>query len=70
MSNNTESERALKIIKDYKNTTNKDLMFVMDYIQKDFNFTKDTVIKGTEHLDKLEVTYNTILKEYKKRTNT
>jgi hypothetical protein len=70
MSNNTESERALKIIKDYKNTSNKDLMFVMDYIQKDFNFTKDTVIKGTEHLDKLEVTYNTILKEYKKRTNT
>jgi hypothetical protein len=70
MSTNSESERALKIIKDYKNTTNKDLIFVMDYIQKDFNFTKDTIIKGTEHLDKLELTYNTILKEYKKRTNT
>ena len=66
MSTNTESEKAKEIIKDYKSSSNKDLMFVMDYIQKDFNFTKDMVIKGTEHLDKLEVTYNTILKEYKK----
>ncbi len=70
MSTNTESEKAKEIIKDYRSSSNKDLMFVMDYIQKDFNFTKDMVIKGTEHLDKLEVTYNTVLKEYKKRTNT
>ena len=69
MSINTESEKAIEIIKNYKNSSNKDLIFVMDYIQKDFNFTKDMVIKGTEHLDKLEVTYNTVLKEYKKRTN-
>ncbi len=53
MSTNTESEKAKEIIKDYRSSSNKDLMFVMDYIQKDFNFTKDMVIKGTEHLDKL-----------------
>jgi hypothetical protein len=70
MSVNAESEKAIEIVKNYKSSSNKDLMFVMDYIQKDFNFTKDIVIKGTEHLDKLEVTYDTILKEYKKRTNT
>jgi len=70
MSVNVESEKAIEIVKNYKSSSNKDLMFVMDYIQKDFNFTKDIVIKGTEHLDKLEVTYDTILKEYKKRTNT
>jgi hypothetical protein len=70
MSNNPESEKALEIIKNYKSSSNKDLMFVMDYIQKDFEFTKNVVIKGTEHLDKLELTYDTILKEYKKRTNT
>jgi hypothetical protein len=70
MSVNIESEKAKEIIKNYKNSSNKDLIFVMDYIQKDFNFTKDMVIKGTEHLDKLELTYNTILKEHKKRTNT
>ena len=70
METNMESDKAKEIIKDYKNSSNKDLIFVMDYIQKDFNFTKEMVIKGTEHLDKLEITYNTILKEYKKRTNT
>ena len=41
MSTNTESEKAKEIIKDYRSSSNKDLMFVMDYIQKDFNFTKD-----------------------------
>ena len=66
--NNQESDKAKEIIKDYKNSSNKDLIFVMDYIQKDFDYTKDVVIKGTEHLDKLEVTYNTVLKEYKSST--
>lgn len=65
-----ESEKALDIIKNYKSSSNKDLIFVMDFIQEDFKLTKDTIIKLTEHLDKVEVTYNTILKEYQKRTNT
>ena len=65
-----ESEKALDIIKNYKSSSNKDLIFVMDFIQEDFKLTKGTIIKLTEHLDKVEVTYNTILKEYQKRTNT
>jgi stage V sporulation protein SpoVS len=65
-----ESEKALDIIKHYKSSSNKDLIFVMDFIQEDFKLTKETIIKLTEHLDKVEVTYNTILKEYQKRTNT
>jgi hypothetical protein len=65
-----ESEKVLNIIKNYKSSSNKDLIFVMDFIQEDFKLTKETIIKLTEHLDKVEVTYNTILKEYQKRTNT
>lgn len=65
-----ESEKALDIIKNYKSSSNKDLIFVMDFIQEDFKLTKETIIKLTEHLDKVEVTYNTVLKEYQKRTNT
>jgi stage V sporulation protein SpoVS len=65
-----ESEKALDIIKNYKSSSNKDLIFVMDFIQEDFKLTKETIIKLTEHLDKVEVTYNTILNEYQKRTNT
>lgn len=69
MTKKEQSEKALNIIKDFKSHSNKDLEFVMDFIQEDFNFTKESLIKMTNHLDKLESTYNTILKEYKKRTN-
>jgi hypothetical protein len=68
MNNQEKSEKAKKIIKDYKNSSNKDLSFVMDFIQEDFTLTKESLIKLTHHLDKLELTYNTILKEYKSRT--
>jgi len=69
MNKKEQSEKAIKIIKDYKSHSNKDLTFVMDFIQEDFKFTKDSIIKMTEHLDKLELTYNTILKEYQNRTS-
>jgi hypothetical protein len=68
MSNIENSQKIIKIINEYKNSSNKELEFVMDFIQEDFNKTKDNIIKLTEHLDKIEVTYNLILKEYQKRT--
>jgi hypothetical protein len=39
----------------------------MDFIQEDFNYTKENVIKLTQHLDKLENTYNLLHKEYTDR---
>ena len=57
----------LQIIKEHKDRSNKDLQLAMDFIQEDFNFTKENVIKLTQHLDKLELTYNTIKKEYDSR---
>ena len=68
MTKKEQSEKAVKIIKDYKSHSNKDLTFVMDFIQEDFTLTKESLIKLTHHLDKLELTYNTILKEYQSRT--
>jgi hypothetical protein len=62
-----DKERVLKIIKDYKSSPNKDLTFVMDFIQEDFNKTKESIIKLTEHLDKIEMIYNQILTEYQNR---
>jgi hypothetical protein len=41
----------------------------MDFIKEDYDLTKETVIKLTKHLDKLELTYNTIYKEYENRVN-
>jgi hypothetical protein len=67
MDRKEKSEKILNIIKDYKNSSNKDLVLVMDHLLEDFEFTKNVVIKGTEQIDKIELTYNTILKEYQKR---
>jgi hypothetical protein len=64
-----DTSKAIEIINDYKSRSNKDLIFVMDLIKEDFEQTKTTLIKLTEHLDKLETTYDVILKEYNNRTN-
>ncbi len=64
MNKKEQAEKVLKIVKDYKSHSNKELEFAMDFIQEDFNYTKESLIKLTEHLDKLEVTYNAVLKEY------
>lgn len=67
MDKKQKSEKALQIIKEHKTSSNKDLILAMDYLIEDFEFTKKLVLKGTEQLDRLELTYNTILKEYQKR---
>jgi NADH:ubiquinone oxidoreductase subunit E len=68
MTKKETSEKALNIIKEYKTQSNKDLIFAMDIIQKDFNVTKETLVKLTHHIDKLESTYDLILKEFELRT--
>jgi cytochrome c556 len=70
MENKENAEKVVKIVRDYKNESNKNLTFAMDFIMSDFENTKENNIKLTKHLDKLENTYNTLLSEYKKRTET
>lgn len=62
-----ESTKVIEIIKDYKSRSNKDLVLVLEFVKKDYELTKESLLKLTEHLDKLEITYNTILKEYESR---
>ena len=64
-----KSGEILLIIKEHKERSNKDLQMAMDFIQEDFNYTKENVIKLTQHLDKLENTYNLLHKEYTSRTS-
>lgn len=61
--------QILEIIKEYKDRSNKDLKLAMDFIQEDFNITKENILKLSSHLDKLENTYNLIHKEYSERIN-
>ena len=66
-SNTVDSSKILEIIKNYKDSSNKDLLLSLQYIEKDFNYTKETLLKMSKHLDKLEYTYNLLLKEYSTR---
>jgi len=68
MNDPKDSVKVSEIINEYKSSSNKDLTFAMDFIQQDFNFTKDKIIELTNHLDKLEMVYNKILLEYQNRT--
>lgn len=61
------SNEILEIINEHKTRSNKDLVLALEFINKDFELTKESVIKMTKHLDNLEISYNTILKEYKAR---
>lgn len=64
-----DSIRVSNIIKEHKDSSNKDLIFALNFIKEDFDETKDSLIKLTYHLDKLENAYNLLLNEYQKRTN-
>lgn len=68
MSKKEEAQRILNIIQNYKSSSNKDLVNVLEFLGEDFTNTKNTVLKLVEHLDKIELTYNTIIKEYESRT--
>ncbi len=57
-------EEVLEIIKDYKNRPNKDLIKALDLLAQDFEYTKNELLRLSKHLDKVEYTYNTLLKEY------
>jgi len=69
MTKKEESDKIIKIIKDYKSSPNKDLVHAMDFIKEDFEVTKNSIITLTHHLDKLESGYNLLLKEYQNRNN-
>lgn len=64
-----EPKEVLKILSDYKNSSNKDLISVMDFLQNDFEKTKGLILKLTKHLDTTEDSYNKVFEEYKKRMN-
>jgi len=63
-----QEENIKNLILEYKTIPNEDLVEVMDFLQKDYEDTKKHIISLTHHLDKSEMVYNRILKEYKERT--
>jgi len=62
-----DPKKIIEIVHDYENSSNKDLNLALQFIQKDFEYTKNMLLKMSEHLDKLESTYNLLHKEYMSR---
>jgi hypothetical protein len=62
-------DKVKDIIADYKNKSNNDLTFALDYLNEDFNNTKQIILQLTNHLDEIELHYNNISEEYKIRKN-
>jgi hypothetical protein len=62
-------ETVNNVIKNLNESSNKEILYSLEYLSEDFEQTKNSIIKLTYHLDKTELLYNKILKEYEKRTN-
>ena len=65
--NKEEFENILKLQSELKDQPNSKLIEVMDKLTTEFDLTKDTIIKSTLYLDKVEELYNNILNEYQSR---
>ena len=63
-----KKEELLDVINGYKNKSNKQLELALEKMNKDFETTKETIVKLTHKLDEIEKTYNNVFEEYKKRT--
>jgi DNA anti-recombination protein RmuC len=63
------NEQIIEVLKNYKNKSNKDIIFAMDFLNEDFGKTKDLLIKLSKHLDTTEESYYKLLEEFKRRTN-
>jgi len=63
------TNKTIEVINDPKSSSNSDLIMAMEVLQKDFESVKETLLNLTHHLDTLENTYNSVLKEYNTRTN-
>jgi hypothetical protein len=64
-----EQEKIFEILTNYKTVSNKELLEVLKFLDKDFYKTKDLILKLTRHLDTTEISYNKILEEFNRRTN-
>ena len=52
-----------------KDLPNTKLVEYMDLLSSDFESTKDSIIKSTLYLDKVEELYDRVLKVYQERNN-
>jgi predicted nucleic acid-binding Zn-ribbon protein len=58
----------IKVIEECETRPNSELLKVLGMLEAEFEDTKKLIVQLTEHLDKVEDSYNKINEEIKKRT--
>ena len=64
-----ELENITSQISNLKNSPNSVIINNLDLLSNEFEVTKNSIIRLTYHLDKIEELYNKTLKEYQSRGN-
>lgn len=62
-----DKQKIKEILDNFKDSSNKDLVSALDFLSKEHESVKTTIIKLTYYFDEVDKSYNKILEEYKKR---
>ena len=62
-----DKQKIKEILDNFKDSSNKDLVSALDFLSKEHESVKSTIIKLTYYFDEVDKSYNKILEEYKKR---
>lgn len=65
-----ERDKINNIVNNLNDSSNSDIIYVLDFLNIDFEQTKDAIVRMTKHLDTVEVVYDKLLKELENRTKT
>ncbi len=66
---NEKFEEIINEITNLNDLPNNKLVEYLDLLSSDFEMTKESIIKSTLYLDKIEEIYNRVLKVYQERNN-
>ena len=66
---NEKFEEIINEITNLNDLPNNKLVEYLDLLSSDFEITKESIIKSTLYLDKIEEIYNRVLKVYQERNN-
>lgn len=65
----SDIEKVRKVIGEISDSSNSELLFALNFLNEDYEQTKQQIINLTKRLDNIEIVYNKILKEQEKRYN-
>ena len=65
-----ERDKINNIVNNLNDSSNSEIIYALDFLNVDFEQTKDAIVRMTKHLDTVELVYNKLLKELENRTKT